>query len=107
MTQFVFAVLYSICLFSIFLRQSYSFSKLPFRFVPLQQKVALSALLDKSAVLDHLHVPHIPSSVWIAELDPETISALGDVQELNEALDSIDVGATTINPAAGNTHIAA
>ena len=41
-----------------------------------------------------------PSTLWVAELDAETMKALGDVQDINEALDSIEIGGTG-NAAAG------
>lgn len=96
------SVIFTIIIVSLLLQQSFAF------------KYSLNSLNKRSAdlVSRKLHTTFITGtketaifsylpSVFVAELDPDTISALGDVQDLNDALDNIDINAN-LNPAAGS-----
>jgi hypothetical protein len=64
-------------------------------------KMVLPTATEHISYMQYSPLPSFSSSLMISELDAETISALGDVQDLNEALDGIELDATG-NPAAGH-----
>ena len=91
----------------IFLQQSYAFYRPNCEYKLSASLVRRKFTYSSSSIISGSRNTAIFSyvpSIYVAELDPDTISALGDVQDLNEALDNIDITAN-LNPAAGTSSV--
>lgn len=102
MSPIIFTIIYTLLVVSLILQQSFAFKYTLHSLNKCSADLVSRKFMHNSLISgakDTAIFSYLPS-VLVAELDPDTISALGDVQDLNDALDNIDINAT-LNPAAG------